>query len=185
MENCSDKELIGLTIKRCASAFKELYMRYKIPIYNFILRYTGNREIAEDLLQETFIRIWYGAHTFDNKKGNFRVWLYKIALNTTRNEMSKKQYKHYFYELETIKNKKESSSEERPDRKFDNLELQNRIATALKRLPHLLREVVIMKNYQQLKFREISEITDTPEGTLKARYHRAVEKLREELKYPE
>jgi RNA polymerase sigma-70 factor (ECF subfamily) len=74
-----------------------------------------------------------------------------------------------------------SSDHEHPDAQTESSDLQNRVARALNQLPPLMKEVVIMKNYQQLKFWEIAEITATPEGTLKARYHRAVGQLRELL----
>ena len=95
MEKLNDKELINLVVDRNSQAFKILYHRYEIRIFNFILRYTGNREIAQDILQETFTRVWFAAHTFDRKKGNFKGWIYKIALNNTRNEMSKKRYDYF------------------------------------------------------------------------------------------
>ena len=89
LETYSDKKLMNLISKRNDVALKIIYKRYNVSIYNFVVRYTGNREIAEDILQETFIRVWYAAHTFDKAKGNFKAWLFTIGLNITRNEMKK------------------------------------------------------------------------------------------------
>ncbi len=184
MEDYSDKKLMKLVVERNTQAFKILYQRYEIQIFNFILRYTGNRELAQDLLQETFIRTWFAAHTFDLKRGNFRGWIYKIALNNTRNEMSKKQYSYQYFDVTEVGegNFDELYSEkEQPDRKLENLELKNIVFDVLGKLNAHLREIIILKHYQQLKFREIAEITNTPEGTLKARFHRAIAQLKELL----
>jgi len=184
MEDYPDKKLMKLVVERNTKAFKILYHRYEIQIFNFIFKYTGRRELAQDLLQETFTRIWFAAHTFDLKKGNFRGWIYKIALNNTRNEMSKKQYAYQYFDIAEADpgNYDELYSEqEQPDIKFENLELRNTILKALGKLTPYLREIIILKHYQQLKFREIAEITNTPEGTLKARFHRAIVQLKELL----
>ena len=181
MEDYPDKKLMKLVVEKNTKAFKILYHRYEIQIFNFILRYTGCRELAQDLLQETFTRVWFAAHTFDLKKGNFRGWIYKIALNNIRNEMSKKQYRYQYCDI--VEASEDSfaelySEQELPDVKLENLELRKTILGLLGKLNPLLREIIILKHYQQLKFREIAEVTNTPEGTLKARFHRAIAQLR-------
>jgi RNA polymerase sigma-70 factor (ECF subfamily) len=165
-------------------ALKTLYGRYDRQIFNFILRYTGSREIAQELIQETFTRLWSAAHTFDQKRGNFKGWLYTIALNITRNEMSKKEYTYHFLDVDEVSEKQHDHQDEKhenPHTVMEKNELRDSIATALGTLKPHLREIIIMKNYQHLTFREIAEAVNTPEGTLKARYHRAVALLKEQL----
>jgi len=184
MEKRSDKDLMKLTVERNTAAFKALYYRYELQIFNFILRYTGCREIAQDLLQETFTRVWFAAHTFDQMRGNFKGWVYKIALNITRSEMSKKRYATYFLDVHEISGTRHDPGhpeEEQPDAKLEASEVKKLIASAVGKLPLHLREIIILKHYHQLKFREIAQITDTPEGTLKARFHRAIARMREHL----
>ena len=184
MKNYSDKELMEMVVNRNAEAFKILYNRYNIQIFNFIRRFSGRRELAQDLLQETFTRVWFAAHTFDLKKGNFRGWIYKIALNTTRNEMSKKQYEYHYDDwCEVCSTSQEPclAATEQPDSKLFQSELRAIIAEALGKLNPLFREIIILKHYQQLKFKEIAEITNTPEGTLKARFHHGIARLKELL----
>jgi len=181
MEKKSDIELMSLIITRDTEAFRVLYKRYSTQIFNLILRYSGNRETAQDLLQETFTRIWFAAHTFNIEKKNFRGWMFTIALNITRNEMSKKRYRTYFkniHEISGTGHEPGSPEDEQPDQILEHLELKRTIAGSINELPQLLREIVILKHYHQLKFREISEMTDTPEGTLKARYHRSIAQLK-------
>lgn len=188
MENLDDRELMKLVILRDTGALKMLYQRYEKKIFNFILRYTGKRGIAQELIQETFTRLWFSAHTFDRKKGNFKGWIYTIALNITRNEMSKKEYSYQYLDEEENRDwqqKNPGPVNEGPDALLEQEELRDSIAHALGKLKPYLREVVILKNYQHLKFREIAEMTQVPEGTLKARYHRALEILKKYLQPPE
>ncbi|MCG3120930.1 MAG: ECF RNA polymerase sigma factor SigW [bacterium] len=183
MEKSTDAELMGQVLKKNTRAFKILYSRYEMRVYNFILRYTGNKEIAQDLLQETFTRVWFAAHLFNLETGNFRGWLYTIALNIARNEMSRKRYAYDYAEVSTIAFKDEpvNPRTEEPDAAVERADLQNAISQALLKLSPLLREIIILKHYQQLKFKEIAEMTKTPEGTLKARFHRAIAELKELL----
>lgn len=185
MENLNDKELMKLITAKNDQALKVLYHRYEKKIFNFILRYTGSRGIAQELIQETFTRLWFAAHTFDQKKGNFKGWIYTIALNIARNEMSKKEYTYQFIDAEEKRDWHLDGTalvNERPDSILEQREMSDSIARVLGKLKPYLREVIIMKNYQHMKFREISEVTQVPEGTLKARYHRALELLKKYLK---
>jgi len=184
MEKRTDKELMKLIANKNTHALKALYRRYEIQIFNFILRNTGSREIAQELIQETFTRIWFAAHTFDQKRGNFKGWIYTIALNITRNEMSKKEYSYHFLDVDEIpesRHQDEDLKNESPDTILEQKERSHVIANALGKLKPYLREVIILKNYQQMKFREIAEATNIPEGTLKARYHRAIALLKKYL----
>ncbi len=188
MEKLDDKELMKLVVSRDTAALKVLYSRYEKSIFNFILRYTGSRGIAQELIQETFIRLWFAAHTFDLHTGNFKGWIYTIALNLTRSEMSRKEYSYRYLEAEAQAENRDWQHDcsgrhnENPAAVLEQREMQNSIARALGKLKPFLREVIIMKNFQHLKFKEIAEATNTPESTLKARYHRAVEILKKHLK---
>ena len=184
MDDYPDKKLMKLVVERNTSAFKILFNRYHLQIFNFILKYTGNKELAQDLLQETFTRVWFAAHTFNLSSGNFKGWIYKIALNITRNEMAKKRYDYQYFDVTEISDspiEPEYYVTEQPDDKLDRLELRNTIFNALKQLKPHLREIIIFKLYQQLKFKEIAQITETPEGTLKARFHHAISQLKQLL----
>jgi len=187
MEKRTDKELMKLITDKNTLALKVLYRRYEIQIFNFIFRYTGSRELAQELIQETFTRVWFAARTFDQIKGNFKGWVYTIALNLARNELSKKEYTYHFLDIDETsesQHDRDDSQKENPETILEQKELTRSITNALGKLKPYLREVIIMKNYQHMKFREIAEATNIPEGTLKARYHRAVALLKEYL-HPE
>ena len=183
-EKQKDWELMSLVKKRNTMALKALYEKHNVGIFNFIIRYTGNKEIAQDILQETFTRVWYAAHTFDKAKGDFKAWLFTIGLNITRNEMNKKRYSYNYVSIEDIaENNHEFDNQEyeQPEVISENAERKKIIDQALGELKPYLREVIILKHYNQLKFREIAEITKTPEGTLKARFQKAIAQLKEKL----
>ena len=91
-ETLSDEVLMRRVCRRDVDAFRALYGRYEVRVFNLVLRFAGERALAEDLLQETFWRIWQAAHTFDPARGGFRSWLYRVALNATRSEMALKRY---------------------------------------------------------------------------------------------
>lgn len=185
MNTKTDKELMKLIAEKNSLALKTLYQRYNVGVFNFVLRYTGNRELAQELIQETFTRIWTAARQFDQRKGNFRGWLFTIALNLTRTEMSRKEYTYRYLDVdevpETHHRDDDELKEDDPHTLLEKKELKHTVAKALGKLPAHMREVIIMKNYHHLKFREIAAATNTPEGTLKARYHRAVAALKGHL----
>ena len=180
----SDEELMNMVVERNTKALKVLYDRYGSGVFNFTLRYTNNREISEDVLQETFTRVWFAAHTFRPDKGTFKAWLYTIGINLTRNEMSKKQYEYDHIDFDEIR-----QSDIKWGRKEDNLaektELEDAIGKALATLNPFLKEVVILKHFQSMKFTEIAEMTNTPVGTLKARFHNALGQLKKLLEKTE
>lgn len=180
----SDEELMNLLQKGNTDALKLLYNRYSNGIFNFTLRYTNNREISEDILQEVFTRIWRSSHTFDPDKGTFKTWLFTIGINLTRKEMSKKRYDYDHLDFDEIR-----SFDTQPERSDDNLvektELKDTIEKALAGLNPFLKEVVILKYFQNLKFTEIEEMTKIPVGTLKARFHNALGQLRKLLENQE
>jgi RNA polymerase sigma-70 factor, ECF subfamily len=181
MDEQSDQALAAEVAEGNAAALRSLYGRYGGQAFNFVLRMTGNRALAEDLVQETFTRVWTMARTYDPGRGRFKGWLFTIALNLTRSELGKKRYGVKHVDAEEIEI---ASAAEGPEEEMARAETRRHVARALLGLPPYLREVVVMKVYHQLKFREIAQITSTPEGTLKARFHRAVAELRERLARP-
>ena len=184
MQKKTDNQLMKLLTAKDKIALKELYRRYEMQVFNFLFRYTGHRAIAQELIQDTFTRLWFAAHTFDAKKGNFKGWLYTIALNLARNEMSKKEYTYQFLAPDEVHNYRQVEDDPKtkgPDAVLEQKEMQTSVAYALGQLQPHLREVILMKNYQHLKFKEIAQVTGTPESTLKARYHKAISELKKRL----
>jgi RNA polymerase sigma-70 factor (ECF subfamily) len=180
METRTDAVLMELTAKGDAMAFRSLYGRYEHRIFNFILRLTGQRELAQDMIQETFVRLWATAHLFDPGRGTLKAWLYKMALNIVRTEMRRKVHSQRFVSLDGREASPSLAGD--PARDGERRSAERSVRRAVEALPPLLREVVVMKCFESLMFREMSEITGAPEGTLKVRYHRAVAQLKKDFK---
>lgn len=188
MTKLTDNELMDMVLDKNSQALAVLYKRYSHQIYNFIKRYTGDTEIAQEVLQETFTRVWFASHLFEPNRGSFKSWVFKISLNTAKNEMSKKRYSfpHLNYEdLVETNNEPVYSGEMMPDKIIDQLNIKAELNLALSKLKPYLREVIVLKHFHQLKFREIAEVTNTSEGTIKARFHNAIGKLNVLLKNKE
>jgi len=179
MEEQPDHVLVAEVARGDAAALRTLYLRYERPTFNLILRLAGNREMAQDMMQETFTRVWTMAYTFRGDRGSFKGWLFTIALNLTRSELARKRHRVRHLAEDAVDDL--VSPSDGPDALLQRSEASGRVTAALAQLTPDQREIVVLKVYQQLKFREIAEMTKTPEGTLKARFHRAVAELRERL----
>jgi RNA polymerase sigma-70 factor (ECF subfamily) len=176
----SDRELMERVVRGDADSFASLYDRYERPLFNFLLRVTRHRALAEDLLQETFTRVWRAARTWNSGRGAARAWVYKIALNAARSELARKVHRapHMSLDDEGRDLADEASGEARLAARIDEMDQARAISEALDTLPDHMKEVVVLRCQQQLSFAEISRVTGAPAGTLKSRFHRAVAALR-------
>ena len=139
--------------------------QWEKPIYNYIVRLTGDREEAMDLCQDTFMKAFRELGTLKDRD-HFSAWLYRIAHNTCFSRMRRTRGK-YYVPVE-------------PDTKITNTSPEKRLAVekALGTLPEDQREVVILKVFNELKFEEIAEIQGAPVSTVKSRLYMSFEKLR-------
>lgn len=184
----TDEILIERFLSGDVSAFNTLVWRWEKPIYNFILRYLGESELAKDVMQRTFIRAYKGLSKLKDMK-KFSTWLFQIALNQCRDELKKKRYQ--FVSIDEVNNKNSSDSKKishtivDPDDGPENLSHKEDIASILKRalqcVPEEQRVVIIMKEYHGLKFVEIEEILKVPLNTIKSRMYYGLSSLRKVL----
>jgi RNA polymerase sigma-70 factor (ECF subfamily) len=183
MSALDDQALMKAVVDRDPDTFAALYRRYERPLYNFLLRVTRQRPLAEDLLQETFTRVWRAARTWDPGRGSVRSWLYKIALNAARSELARKVHRAPHVPLEDggPELAEEGSGEGRLADRLDHAGRARALNRALDALPDFMKEVVVLRCQQQLSFAEISRVTGAPVGTLKSRFHRATVALRTRL----
>lgn len=182
-EALADEALMKRVCARDAEAFRVLYARYELRVFNFVLRCTGDRGLAEDLLQETFWRVWQAARTFDPVRGAFRSWLYRVALNATRSEMALSRYSREVPDAvpHHTPGPAMQGAAANPLNRFERREMETMVASALTQLSPGLREVVALRCMEGMKFSEIAAVTGAPAGTLKTRFHRAVAELRRRL----
>jgi RNA polymerase sigma-70 factor (ECF subfamily) len=176
----SDDDLLGRAARGDRDAFTLLYRRYERPVFGVLLRLAGQRALAEEWLQEAFTRVWLAAATHDPARGAVRPWIYAIAVNTARSELSRKRHRTRHVSIEEAAlDLEDARGGERPlAAQLDGEKQAGVLAAALGELPDYLREVVVLRCSRELSFAEIAAVTGAPQGTLKSRFHRAVAALR-------
>jgi len=159
-------------------AFENLIQQYKEPLYWHIRRILLDHDDSNDVLQNTFVKVFKGIQNF---KGNSKLytWIYRIATNESINFLKIKS-KKYFQGSEEMTNYMLSNLKDDPY--FDGDELQLKLQFIISKLPEKQKLVFQMKYEQNMKFKDISEILGTSIGALKASYHIAVGKIKKEIK---
>lgn len=190
LNKMSDEDLMTHFQQGAIEAFNILVKRYSEPLYNFISRFLGDEKESEDILQETFLRVYRNRHSY-RRIAKFSTWLYTIASNLARTEYRKRKRRKHIPLYS--KNRSEEEYEIQhpyPQTPLDENAgakiLERYIQEALNQLPENFREVVVLRDVQQLTYDEIAEITGLPMGTVKSRINRGRTKLKNLLKdiYP-
>jgi len=184
-ERKSDEELIRELQDGRKEAFDEIVDRYTGPLYNFINRIIGDGATAEDLLQETFIKLWI-KHDSYREIARFSTWLYTVAGNLAKSELRKRRIRRWF-PLSSGGGSRASGDEERtldlpdenadPQRDFERNNISNRVEEEIQKLPLVFKEVIILRDIQELSYDEISTILKIPLGTIKSRVNRGRHRL--------
>lgn len=159
-------------------AFNQLVRKYQQKVYWHIRKMVIDHDDADDLTQETFIKVWKNLHTF-RQDSQLYTWIYRIATNECLNFLSSKKRK-FFLPLHDVQAELTRKLENSPD--IDGSEVQLRLQKALLKLPDKQRLVFNMKYFDDMKYEEISEVLGTSVGALKASYHLAVKKIEDFLK---
>jgi RNA polymerase sigma-70 factor (ECF subfamily) len=169
-------ELFKLT-KSKEKAFEILIKKYQEPLYWIIRRIVISHEDTDDVLQNTFVKIWKGLDNFKNQSKLF-TWLYRIAVNEALTWVNKNKKRVYSNgEInDALIDKLEA------DVFFDGNEIEKKLQKSILSLPKRQQMVFNMKYYEHLKYNEISEILNVSVGSLKASYHLAVKKIEQYLK---
>jgi len=156
-------------------AFNEMVDRYKDRLMNVISRMLSSNEEAEDVVQETFVRVYQHRQSF-NFKHCFSTWIYTIGLNLARNELRRRK-KFKFYEISDMKGSEPELSVEMkiPSR------LPEALQAAIKDLPDKYRAAFILRDVQEQPYEEVAKILAVPLGTVKSRVNRARMMLRDKL----
>ena len=175
----TDKEIIYLYNKGQREwAFNLIVKNYSERIYQHIRRFVYSHDDADDLTQEVFIKVWAALPSFRGDAQLF-TWIYRIATNEVLNHLRKEKFKAL------ISFDSESSSLERKideDPHFNGDAIQRELHKAIQRLPQKQRVVFNLRYFEEMKYEDISEITGTSVGALKASYHHAYGKIKDELK---
>jgi RNA polymerase sigma-70 factor (ECF subfamily) len=179
----SDEALIERVARGDRDAFTLLYRRYERPVFGVLLRLSGQRALAEEWLQEAFVRVWLAAAMHDPSRGAVRPWIFAIAVNTARTQLSRKRSRtpHVSIDEGGVELPDARGGEPSLTARLDAERQSAALAEALSGLPAYLREVVVLRCSRELSFAEIAAVTGAPQGTLKSRFHRAVAALRARL----
>ena len=188
--NETDESLMARYQKGDVRAFEALLARHRKPVYNFIYRFVGERAQAEDLLQETFLRVIKGADAYQ-REAKFTTWLYTIARNQCV-DLSRRMKLRRMASLDQACDTGDgregatlldvvADGGAAPDRQTSDSELQGRLKSAIGELSEEQREVFLMREFLSMQFKEIAEVTGVPENTVKSRMRYALEKLRDLL----
>jgi len=158
--------------------FSALYERYKNRVFGFLVRMTGDREIAEDLLQDTFLAAMRNAQQFDRQR-NFLSWIFGIAHKRTID-----YFRHVKVENEHLLDTDKSFGKgpELPDLGLSNKQLNAVINEAVKTLEPMQREVFLLRELGDVPFKDIAQIMNCPINTALGRMRLALKNIRKELK---
>ena len=175
----NDQEILALIRSPFTKelGFRELIETYQKPVYQVIRRMVLIHEDADDLTQNTFIKAYKALDRFEGNSSLF-TWLYRIATNESLTFLEKKK-KRYFFSLDDHQEKLESYVDSSAVISGD--EIQVKLQKSLLKLPDKQRLVFHLKYEEDLSYEEISKITGTSVGALKASYHHAVKKIEQEL----
>ncbi len=169
-------------------AFEILLNRHRKPVFNFILRFVQSRELAEDLLQEAFLRVIRSAAKY-KQQAKFTTWLYTIARNLCVDNSRRAKHRNA-KSLDSPLSSSDGSgtlldvvagNELPSDRAAVSKEIHVKLQAAIAELSEEQREVFLMREFLDMPFKQISEVVGVPENTVKSRMRYALQKLRLEL----
>jgi RNA polymerase sigma-70 factor, ECF subfamily len=188
IDDQADEDLMVLYQRGEVRAFEILLVRHRKPLYNFILRYLGDKETAEDLIQEAFMRVIKGAEAY-KRQAKFTTWLYTIARNLCVDQTRRRKHRKHASLDAPLDASEESGSlldvipskEMASDRKSVNKQLHETMQRAIAGLSEEQREVFLMREFLDMPFKQIADVVGVPENTVKSRMRYALEKLRLEL----
>ncbi len=179
-----DTQVVAALVRRCisgdAGAWEELVQRFHRRVYNICYRFTGSADDAEDLTQEVFIKMYRTLGTYDVERGAFITWMATLARNLLVDHFRKTKGDRLTDSLDAAPEGDDSLTPGSqlldpgvgPDARVQSGEAQQLVQQALQRLSPELREAVILRDLQDMDYREIALALRVPEGTVKSRINR-------------
>lgn len=180
-----DNQAVNALVRRCvsgdAAAWQEIVQQYHRRIYNICYRFSGSPDDASDLAQEVFIKMYRTLSTYDTTRASFMTWVTTVTRNLLVDHFRKGKYDRVTDSLDatpgnqedglTLADQLEDKSAS-PETKLRSQETQKLVHEALKRLSPELREAVILRDLQDLDYKDIAKVLKVPEGTVKSRINR-------------
>jgi len=181
--NSIENSLIQKILSGEEDAYAEIVKIYLDPIYNFVFRLAGDRDAADDLTQETFVKAWKNLARFD-KKRNFKTWLFTIAKNTAYDWLKKKKEIPFStFADEEGESWLENVADEDilPDEILERSDLAEEMEKIIEKIPVHYRAILLLHYKEDFSLREIAEIIGEPYNTIKSRHRRGLGRLKEKL----
>jgi RNA polymerase sigma-70 factor (ECF subfamily) len=187
VEGAGLDRLLRRAAERDPEALQELVGVYSPRVFGMLFRLTGSRETAEDLLQETFLRVVRTIADYRHV-GKFEAWLFRIAANLARDHARRIRRRGRAVALEESFGDGSAAASDvadtgylEPSRALARKELGERLNACLQGLPEMDREIILLRHFSELSFQEIADVLQIPLGTALARAHRALKRLRAEF----
>jgi RNA polymerase sigma-70 factor (ECF subfamily) len=176
----SDDELMLRVKKGDMTAFETLYDRYNKRLFHYILRFAGERSLAEDILQETFLRIFKKRKNY-RKTGHFSTYLFTIGRNLTLDTLKTWEKRHILSGREDYMERAMDLSKQPPE-KLEDAEISEIVQREIHALPRDLREILLLNKYSELSYEEIAKIVSSTPAAVKQKVYRAMLALRQKVK---
>ena len=176
-----DERLVEEALAGDRDAFGALVMRHQRGLVNYIFRLVGSRDLAMDLAQEVFMKVYVSLESFDPRY-RFTTWLYRIASNGAIDHLRRKQPRTLSLSQPTADEDSSApaiaGTDPTPDDMLRLRELESRLDEAIRELPTSYRQLILLRHRQHCRYDEIARITQLPLGTVKNRIFRAREILK-------
>lgn len=179
----TDNELVVLVRGKSPERYAELIERYQGKLFAYLYRLIGNRDEAEDLLQDVFIKAYKNLHSYDVSR-KFSSWIYRIAHNEAVNYIKRKSLKRFisWEDISSTKDKLVSqSTEDGADDAWIRKEAIKEVDDAIDRLPIKYKQVLLLRYFSDKSYEEIGEILGKPVNTVGTLINRAKKNLAEEM----
>ena len=179
-----DVQVVAMLVRRCiagdAVAWEEIVRTYNRRIYNICYRFAGSGDDAEDLTQEVFIKMYRTLTTYDHTKGAFATWVTTITRNLLVDHFRKGKQQRLTDSIDATSEHEDAvplseqiqDQSAPPDARVRSREVGETVHAALGKLSPELREAVILRDLQDMDYREIAAVLKVPEGTVKSRINR-------------
>ncbi len=173
-----ESQLILRCKKGDSRAFGELIKNYRKQLFTYLVRLSGNRDIAEDLMQDTLTKAWTGLARYE-EKNKFSSWLFSIAHNIATDAYRKKKVREVITTYDEIPEKNLIVNHQH---ELESEDLKNAIIALLSQIPEKQRSVFLLRQHSGMSFKEIAETTGEPLNTVLSHMHYAAKKLRKILR---
>jgi RNA polymerase sigma factor (sigma-70 family) len=174
-ENSLESSLVGRCLSGDETAWEELVRQHSRQVYGLCFRFTNNGQEAQDLTQEVFLRVFRTIKTFRSTEGSFNTWLARVTRNLLIDHYRRTRQERVTDSIEEqlpMLEEEGAAASVRPDSAVAGREASEILQLTLQKLSPDLREAVILRDLQEMEYREIAQVLNIPEGTVKSRINR-------------